>query len=101
MSPTSSASNAAEMQAQSGTQLPFRGSLQAVETSQLVPPVLLVNASGEGTGTHLGRFTATYQVTVTLATGSATGNFTFIAANGDRVFATFTGQLPRRRNLVS
>jgi hypothetical protein len=91
-SPTSATSGSAQTQPQNGTQLPFRGSLQALETIHPAPPVLLVNATAEGTGTHLGRFTATYQVTVTIATGSATGSFIFIAANADRLFATFTGQ---------
>ncbi len=92
MSPTSATSGSAQTQAQNGAELPFHGSLQAVEIIRPAPPVLLVNATGGGTGTHLGRFTATYQVTVTIASGSATGSFTFIAANGDRLFATFTGQ---------
>lgn len=92
MSPTTATSGSAQTQAQDGAHLPFRGSLQAVETINPAPPVLHVNATGEGTGTHLGRFTATYQVTVTIATGSATGSFIFIAADADRLFATFTGQ---------
>jgi len=88
---TGTAEGSAQTQAQSGTELPFRGSLQAVEANQLAPPLLLVNGTGEGTATHLGRFTATYQATVVLATSSGTGSLTFIAANGDRVFATDTG----------
>jgi hypothetical protein len=92
MSPTSTMSGSPPTHARNGAQLPFHGSLQAVETIVPAPPVLRVNATANGTGTHLGRFAATYQVTVTIATGSATGSFIFIAANGDRLFATFTGQ---------
>jgi hypothetical protein len=72
--------------------LPFHGSLQAVETDVVAPPSLLVNGTGTGTATHLGRFTTTFTATVTLATGSATGSIRFIAANGDRMEATFIGQ---------
>ena len=79
-------------QARGGEQLPFHGSLQAVENDVVAPPSLLVNGTGTGTGTHLGRFAATFTATVTLATGSATGSIRFIAANGDRLDATFIGQ---------
>ena len=51
-----------------------------------------MNGTATGTATHLGRFTATFTATVTLATGSATGSIRFIAANGDRLDATFVGQ---------
>jgi hypothetical protein len=81
-----------QTQARGGEQLPFHGSLQAIETDVVVPPTLLVNGTGSGTGTHLGRFTATFTATVTLATGSATGSISLTAANGDRVDATFVGQ---------
>jgi hypothetical protein len=92
MSPTSTTPSSAQTQKQNGVDLPFRGSVQAVETIRPTPPVLLVHATADGTGTHLGRFTATYEVTVTIATGAATGSFIFIAANDDRLVATFTGQ---------
>ena len=62
-----------------------------VETDTVVPPSLLVNGTGTGTATHLGRFDSTFTATVTLATGSATGSTSFIAANGDRLEATFVG----------
>jgi hypothetical protein len=92
-SPTSAmAGEAAETQARGGEQLPFHGSLEAVEIDVVDPPFLLVNGTGTGTGTHLGRFTATFTATVTLATGSATGSIRFIAANGDHLDATFIGQ---------
>ena len=91
-SPTTTAVGSAQTEAKGGQQLPFHGSLQAVETDVVAPPVLLVNGTGTGTGTHLGRFTATFTATVTLATGSATGSIRFIAANGDRLDATFIGQ---------
>jgi hypothetical protein len=82
----------AETQARGGSQLPFHGSLQAVETDVVASPFLQVNGTGTGTGTQLGRFTPTFTATVTLATGSATGSIRLIAANGDRLDATFIGQ---------
>ena len=91
-SPTAATGGSAQTEAKGGTQLPFHGSLQAVETDVVAPPSLLVNGTGTGTATHLGRFTSTFTVTVTLATGSATGSVRFIAANGDRLDATFVGQ---------
>jgi hypothetical protein len=74
-----------------GDQLPFHGSLQAIETDVVVPPNLLVNGRETGTATHLGRFTATFTATVTLATASATGSIRLVAANGDSLDATFSG----------
>jgi hypothetical protein len=51
-----------------------------------------VQSTGGGEATHLGRFTATFHALVTIPAGTAVGEFTFVAANGDRLFATFTGQ---------
>jgi hypothetical protein len=90
--PSSATGGSAQTQARGGERLPFRGSLQAVERDVVAPPNLLVNGTATGTGTHLGRFTATFTATVTLATGGATGSITFIAANGDRLVASFAGQ---------
>lgn len=82
----------AQTQARGGSQVPFHGSLQAVEKDVVAPPLLHVNGTGTGTGTQLGRFTATFTATVTMATGSATGSIRLIAANGDRLDATYIGQ---------
>jgi hypothetical protein len=92
-SPTTAAVGSAQTEANGGEQLPFHGSLEAVETDVVAPPSLLVDGTGTGTATHLGRFTATFTTTVNLSTGSATGGiFRFVAANGDHLDATFTGQ---------
>ena len=71
---------------------PFKGTFTAVETSQLVFPILSVNREGTGTATYLGKYTehATFQVDV--RTGSATGTATFTAANGDTLTASVVGQ---------
>ena len=53
--------------------------------------MIYVDASGGGYATHLGRFTVSYEVEVTLpAVGVGTAIFT--AANGDLLFTEFTGQ---------
>lgn len=91
-SPTSVTAGSAQTEARGGAQLPFHGSWDAVEVDVVAPPSLLVNGTATGTATHLGRFSATFAATVTLATGSAIGSLSFIAANGDRLDATFVGQ---------
>ena len=71
---------------------PFKGTLTALETNQLVFPILSVNRDATGTATYLGKYTehATFQVDV--RTGSATGTATFTAANGDTLTASVVGQ---------
>jgi len=91
-SPTSATGGTGQTPAPGAEQLPFRGSLQALETDVVAPPSLLVNGTATGTSTHLGRFSAAFTATVTLDTGSATGTISFTAANGDRLDASFAGQ---------
>jgi len=75
--------------------VPFKGSLQGheIDTPQGGPPptTLIVDGSATGIATHLGRFSFTYQLTVNLATGTATGSARLIAANGDSVYTTVAG----------
>jgi hypothetical protein len=70
---------------------PFRGSIQAVETSVVQFPTLFVEASGSGNATHLGRFTVTYEFEVNIPTFTGIGSAHFIAANGDSLFTEVTG----------
>jgi hypothetical protein len=79
-------------QARGGTDLPFRGSFEGTEVDQVAPPNLLVNGAADGTATHLGRYTATFTVVVDLATSSSVGSIVLVAANGDGLSGTFTGQ---------
>ncbi len=75
-------------------QLPFKGTMQAVETYQLAFPTLFVDASGSGNATHLGRFTVSYQIVVQLfpdGTGIGSESARFVAANGDSLFAKGSG----------
>jgi len=76
-------------------QVPFKGSLQGHETDtpQGGPPPTTLSVDGSATGiaTHVGQFSFTYQLTVNLANGTATGSARLIAANGDSVFTTIAG----------
>lgn len=79
----------------SDKQVPFSGSVQGreVDVFQGPPPGnLLVDGTGRGIATHLGRFTLAWNVTVNLATGAATGYAQLTAANGDSIYTTLVGQ---------
>jgi hypothetical protein len=73
-------------------QVPFKGSVQAIETHGLQFPTLFVNAIGTGTATQVGRFTLTYQVEVNLLTGGGPASIQLVAANGDTILGTGSGQ---------
>ena len=73
-------------------ELPFHGSLEASEADTLSFPFLTVSLSGTGQATHLGRFTATFDLQVDVRTSMSRGSFTLIAANGARVFGTLSGR---------
>jgi len=76
-------------------QVPFKGSLQGHEndTPQGGPPPTTLNVDGNTTGiaTHVGQFSFSYQLTVTLANGTSTGSAQLIAANGDSIYTTVAG----------
>jgi hypothetical protein len=79
--------------AAAGEQVPFKGSLEGVDTATpLTPPFFSATVEATGEATHLGEFTLTILVTGNRATGMATGTFLFTAANGDTVFGTLSGQ---------
>ena len=90
-SPTSAVFARAQAKAQDDAQVPFRGSFTAADQGVVVPPHLLVQGTGGGNATHLGRFTMTYSAVADLATPTATGTFDFVAANGDQLHTTFAG----------
>ena len=75
-----------------GQQVPFNGSFTSNETYDVQFPVLFVNGTATGNANQLGRYTATYEEQVDLFTGSSVGAITLVAANGDVIFATQTGQ---------
>jgi hypothetical protein len=72
--------------------VPFNGNLEGTQTSTpLQFPYAFVNGSATGNATHLGRFTVEFPHTVNFVTHTGEGTFTFTAANGDTLTATFLG----------
>jgi hypothetical protein len=71
---------------------PFKGTVNAVETAEVVFPTLSVTRDGTGTATYLGKFTEHITLQVNIPTSHATGVATFTAANGDTLTATVDGQ---------
>jgi hypothetical protein len=75
--------------------VPFKGTIQAHETDtpQGGPPPTTASASGSGSGIGilLGEFSLTYELTINLANGTATGSAHWIAANGDSIDTTVAG----------
>jgi hypothetical protein len=76
-------------------QVPFKGSIQGqeIDTPEGGPPPTTLSVDGSVTGiaTHVGQFSFTYQLTVNLASGTATGSGHLVAANGDSISTTITG----------
>ena len=82
------------MQAARAVTLPFRGTLDAVESMTVRPGTdnALVHLVGQGTATRLGRYALVADITVDLATLAGSGTLTFTAANGDVLTGTVIGQ---------
>jgi hypothetical protein len=75
-----------------GERVPFKGRLDGdVTVTPLAPPLLQVGVDATGNATHLGRFALDIPHVVNLATRSAAGAYEFTAANGDKLYADFTG----------
>jgi hypothetical protein len=53
--PPTSPGSAAPAQSRNATQLPLRGSFTAADQGVVVPPSLLVQGTGDGNATYLGR----------------------------------------------
>jgi hypothetical protein len=87
-SPSSPIGGTAVTEAKGGSELPFRGTLQATETAD----GNLRHLVGTGNATHLGRFTLTSDFIVDPATVTASGTAIWTAANGDEIFTTHTGE---------
>jgi len=88
--PTSSLSQigggVATTEAKGGSELPFKGTYEGLETVGTVPSHHHLDATGNAT--HLGRFTVTADWTLAPTGGSGTSTWT--AANGDKLFTRFT-----------
>ena len=78
--------------AAAGEQVPFKGSLEGdVTVEPLTPPFVQVDVDADGNATELGRFELDIPHVVNRAHGTAMGSYEFTAANGDALFADFTG----------
>lgn len=94
-SPSSPIGAAALTEAKRGSELPFRGTLEAVEIHTGSPPALHSVLTGTGQATHLGRFTARFVFDIQLGVmvpSTTTGAFTLTAANGDSISGTLEGR---------
>jgi hypothetical protein len=83
------------MQAAAKDRLPLKGS--EAGTFQLLGPCdtggMVLEVAGTGHTTRLGNYSGNYRECLDPATGAVTaGAFTLTAANGDKVFGTFSGQ---------
>jgi hypothetical protein len=75
-----------------GKHVPFKGSFEGdVTVTPLAPPFVMVDVEATGEATHLGTFTLDIPHVVDRATRAAVGSYEFTAANGDKVYAEFTG----------
>ena len=73
-------------------QVPFKGSFEGdVTITPLTPPYVSVLVEGTGNATQLGQFTLDIPHIVNRTTRIAVGTYEFTAANGDKVFAEFSG----------
>src|SRR5262249_28501830 len=68
--------------------VPFKGTLQGQDTH---PPGLTLFTSATGTGTHLGQFSFTQEVTIDPVALTDSGSGHWIAANGDSIDTTVAG----------
>jgi hypothetical protein len=73
-------------------QVPFGGKLEGDVNLTPAPPLLLEDIDGMGTATQLGHFMLDVRLVVDPATRTAVGVYGFTAANGDTLYAEFTGQ---------
>lgn len=79
--------------ATAGGSVPFSGSLEGLATiTPLGPTSVAVDIDGAGNATQLGRYTVDVPHLVNPQTRIANGSYVFVAANGDTLTATFTGQ---------
>jgi len=76
-------------EARGGSALPFKGDLHATEAVEGDQHHL----AGGGNGTQLGGFTYAADIIVDEATEEGKGTVVWTAANGDRVFASTTGDV--------
>jgi hypothetical protein len=87
--------------ARRASDLPFRGTVEAVETTVRDGGLLRKHLTGSGQAAHLGRYTAEYTFTIVIATLQASGVMVLTAANGDELRLSFTGQAVNNAGIVT
>ena len=90
-SPSSSATKATEVKSQNSR--PFHANLKTSIQITGTSPIRNVTSSGSGVVTHLGKTTYVANATVnfTMRPAQVVGTATFIAANGDEFYTSFSG----------
>ncbi len=78
--------------------VPFKGTLQQIESHVVHFPIVSAEASASGNATHLGRYTMTSEFEVNLLTLEGSGIADFVAANGDSLFTEVTGDASPTEN---
>ena len=82
-----------------GEQVPFKGRFAGVVIVTGGPSILFAAVDATGNATDLGQFTLAIPHQVNRGTSpfpfpwTSTGSYQFVAANGDTLFASFTGQV--------
>ena len=84
--------SASAVLAQSNNNVPFKGAFDARDTGVVQFPILLINGSGAGTASLLGRFTFTYTTKVDLTNATSSGVIQLVAANGDVIHGVSVGR---------
>lgn len=81
--------------AAAGEQVPFHGHFAGIATLTGGPEIIHVEVDATGNATHLGAITLAipHDVDRTTSPWTSTGSYEFVAANGDTLSATFTGQV--------
>jgi hypothetical protein len=72
--------------------VPFKGTFDAHDAGVVQFPTLLLNGSGAGTASQLGRFTFTYTTKVDLTNALSSGVIQLVAANGDVINGVTVGR---------
>jgi len=98
----SSLTAAATSQSATAELVPFRGNLEGEQTvTPLQPPLVAVSGAAAGNATHLGKYSVVFPHIVNFVTRTGQGTYTFTAADGSTLTATFTGQAQGAPPVVS
>lgn len=76
------------------TWVPFTAHFETASTPLAFPPILRLETTGTGIGSHIGKATLLAYPTIRFTTPppfAVSGTLVITAANGDEIFASFTG----------